>query len=271
MNPPPGRVLVAVAGQLDRPGCFALWPPGADRPQLHQLPHAHRRDGRGPGLVNAVRYAVGKMFDDLTEIRVVLESVPRVRRVPGLVTLLTDPRVVVSRVSRRNVIEHTGMNTASPLDESIFIATVAKKLNPAPTSFWESWVAALALAGAARAWGSLSTPTLHTKQSDQRGGDSSRPRRRSTSPVVVPSAACILTVAEAAALLRVSAGRVRRMITEGHLTSFRTGPGPRAPLRIWRKDLESAARTSFNRTSRADEAALAEDEIEAIFAVRLKQ
>lgn len=76
----------------------------------------------------------------------------------------------------------------------------------------------------------------------------------------------VLTLAEAALLLRMSEGRVRQMIAEGRLPAFRTGPGARSRIRVWRLDLERAAATSFAPQAREDRAREAEARISQLLA-----
>lgn len=76
----------------------------------------------------------------------------------------------------------------------------------------------------------------------------------------------VLTLSEAAQLLRMSEGRVRQMIAEGRLPAFRTGPGARSRIRVWRHDLERAASTSFAPQAREERAREAAVRIEQFFA-----
>lgn len=84
-----------------------------------------------------------------------------------------------------------------------------------------------------------------------------------------PSAQEAMSISDVAALLGVTEHHVRRMVTDGRIPYFRLGPGPRAPIRVWRWALEQAAEINFQPTSRQEEAAQAEAGIAALFARRL--
>lgn len=79
-----------------------------------------------------------------------------------------------------------------------------------------------------------------------------------------------LTLREAAHLLRLSESRVRVMVADGRLPSFRTGTGPKARIRVWRKDLDAAAAENFQLQTREEEAEAAEREIAELLAARKK-
>jgi excisionase family DNA binding protein len=94
-----------------------------------------------------------------------------------------------------------------------------------------------------------------------------KPKRVITS---VPRDQETLTLREAACLLRLSESRVRMMIADGRLPSFRTGIGSRARIRVWRRDLEAAASENFRPQANPEEAARVEEEIQAIVRERLR-
>lgn len=55
-----------------------------------------------------------------------------------------------------------------------------------------------------------------------------------------------LTLEETARVLNVSVGQARSMLARGLIPFFRTGPGPRAPVRVLRADVDEAARRHFS-------------------------
>lgn len=245
LMPAHGRVLVAIAGQLEAPGWFAVWAPGAERPVLLRLPHPHRRDGRGPGLFNAVRDVVGEEFDRLLEIRIVLEGQPKIRRVSGLRTLLDDPRVVVDRPPRRDVLAHLGLPAVPMPDEAEIMNAVATKTMMKTTNtstsiaFWQAWVSAVALAGAARAWGTTTLPKPQPAASRRRRAHEQVGEHRDDRNPCRPAPAA-LSLAQVAEQLGVDRTTAYRLAERKAFASFRVG----RQIRVHREDLETfVART----------------------------
>jgi excisionase family DNA binding protein len=76
----------------------------------------------------------------------------------------------------------------------------------------------------------------------------------------------VLTLAEAAQLLRVSPSGLRKMIGDGRVPAFRLGTGPRAAIRLSRAALEEAMARNFARSIDPGDADDAERTIDRLLA-----